>query len=315
MLQLMLHSHHRIAIAPETRIMLPAYRERLRFGDLDHPENRRALGEYLVSGRAFGKLGLDPEQTVDTVVAGPATFGSAIAVVLRSYAERFGRPRWGEKRPGYYRHIDVVMRLFPDAQIVHIVRDPRDCVASLKRMPWWKRDSHHSVFAWAQSIDLTAAAAGTWPVVQVQYERLVADPEGELRSLCAAIGEDYDPAMAAPEELAPTVIRGKRWHRKVRKKAPTTARIGRWRGELEPWELALTERVLGARMQRLGYELVGVPRPSARNEARYAYVSTTRTLHHRLEQLQDRRKRRSEQNPVAAAPTSARTAPRAVAEA
>jgi Sulfotransferase family len=300
MLQLMLHSHPRIAVAPETRFMLPAYWQRLRFGNLEEPASRRALAECIVEGRAFGKLGLDPRLTVDRIVAGPPTFGSAIAVVLSTYAERFGRPRWGEKRPAYYRYIDIVMRLFPTAQIVHIVRDPRDCVASLKRMPWWRRDSYQSVYAWAQAIDLTEKAARTWPVVQVQYERIVADPERELRMLCAALGEDYDPAMAAPEQIAPTVILKRPWHRTVRMKAPTARRIGRWRAELEPWELALCETVLAERMKRLDYELTGAPRPSAWHLGRYAYVATTRAQHRRFELLRDRWRRRSELNPVAA---------------
>ena len=308
MLQVMLHSHPRLAIAPETRFMLPAYRQRLRFGNLEEPANRRALAECIVAGRYFENLGLDRRQTLEQIVAGPPTFGSAIGIVLRAYAERFGRPRWGEKRPGYYRHIEIVMRLFPDAQIVHIVRDPRDCVASLKRVPWWKRESYQSVLAWAQSIDFTAEAARTWPVVEVQYERLVADPERELGGLCAALGEDYDPAMAAPELLAPAVIPDKRWHRQTRGSAPSTARIGRWQGKLEPWELALCETVLAERMERFGYMPTGAGRPPARHLARYAWIAVTRTQNHRLEQLRDRWQRRSEPNPIAAVLTSGQQA-------
>ena len=305
MLQVMLHSHPRLAIAPETRFILPAYRRRLGFGDLEDPANRRALGEFVAAGRYFGNLGLDPGETIERIVAGPPTFGSAIGIVLRSYAERFGRPRWGEKRPGYYRHIDVVMRLFPDAQIVHLVRDPRDCVASLKRVPWWKRTSHHSVLAWARAIDLTAEAGQRWPIVQVQYERLVADPEGELRSLCTALGEEYEPAMAEPEQFVTAVVPDKRWHRSTREGAATTTRIGRWRGHLEPWELQLCETVLGPRMEELGYELTGAGRPPTGHLARYAYVRTTREGYRRFERLQDRWRQRSEPNPVAARLTSA----------
>lgn len=305
MLQLMLHRHPRIAIAPETRFMLPAYRQRLRFGNLGDAASRRALAEAIVADRTFRKLRLDPEQTIERIVDGPPTFGSAIGIVLSSYAERFGKPRWGEKRPGYYRYIDVVMRLFPAAQIVHIVRDPRDCVASLKRMPWWGRGTYQSVLAWAQSVDFTERAGRRWPVVQVQYESLVTDPETELRALCVALGEEYDSAMAAPEELAPEVIKNRRWHRRLRRHPPTTARIGRWRGQLEDWELALCETVLGERMERLGYELTGVGRPSARHLARYAYVAATRSQHRRLELLRDRWRQRSEPNPVAFVPTSA----------
>jgi Sulfotransferase family len=308
LLQVMLHSHPRLAIAPETRFILPAYRQRLRFGDLEQAGNRRALAEYLVAGRYFGNLGLDPDATIERIVDGPPTFGSAIGIVLQSYAERFGRPRWGEKRPGYYRHIDVVMRLFPDAQIVHLVRDPRDCVASLKRMPWWKRESHHSVLAWARAIDLTADAARRWPVTQVQYEQLVADPESELRRLCVALGEEYEPAMAEPERFVTEVVPDKGWHRSTRAGPATTARIGRWRGRLEPWELQLCEAVLAGRMERFGYELTGAGRPPVEHLVRYAYVRTTREQYRRLEQLRDRWRRRSEPNPVAARLTSGQLA-------
>ena len=309
MLQLMLHSHPRIAIAPETRFTLLAYRQRLEFGNLEEPSGRCALAGSIVASPAFDKLGLDRELMVDQIVAGPPTVGSAIGIVLRAYADRFGKPRWGEKRPGYYRYIHVLMRLFPDAQIVHIVRDPRDCIASLKRMPWWTQGSYHSVFAWAHSIDLTAKAARTWPVLRVRYESLVADPEGELRKLSTALGEEYVPEMAAPERLAAEIVPDRGWgHRRTREKPPTTALIGSWQGTLEPWELAFCETVLGGRMERFGYELTSAGRPSPRHLARYAWVAATRTQHHRFELLRDRWQRRSEPNPVAAELTSAQRA-------
>lgn len=309
MLQLMLHSHPRIAIAPETRFTLLAYRQRLDFGNLEAPSGRRVLAESIVASPAFEKLGLDRQLMVDQIVAGPATVGSAIGIVLRAYADRFGKPRWGEKRPGYYRYIHVLMRLFPDAQIVHIVRDPRDCIASLKRMPWWTQGAYHSAFAWAHSIDLTAKAARTWPVLRVRYESLVADPEGELRKLSAALGEDYVPEMAAPERLAAAIVPDRGWgHRRTREKPPTTALIGSWQGTLEPWELALCETVLAGRMERFGYELTDAGRPSPRHLARYAWVAATRTQHHRVELLRDRWQRRFEPNPVAAELTSAQRA-------
>jgi hypothetical protein len=308
MLQVMLHAHHRIAVAPETRHLLPAYRQRLRFGDLEEAGNRRALGEFIVGERSFRKLGLEPGETVEQIVAGPPTLGSAIGMVLRMYAERFGRSRWGDKRPTYYRHIDTIIRLFPDAQIVHIVRDPRDCVASLKRMPWWNRPTHQSVLAWARSIDLTDEAARKWPVTRVRYETLVADPEPELRRLCAALGEEFDPAMAAPELLAESVVPKRRWHRTLRGTPPTTARTGRWRSDLELWEVELCETVLGGRMESLGYELSGAGRPPVARLARYALTRTTHEQYRRATRLMDRWRQRSEPNPVAAELTSAQQA-------
>ena len=304
LVQVMLHSHPRIAIPPETRFLLPAYRERLRFGDLRAAASRRALGDFIVrtKGHRFADLGLGRDATVGRIVEGPPTLGSAVGIVLRAYAERFGRPRWGDKRPAYYNHIEVVMRLFPNAKIVHVVRDPRDCVASLKRMPWWRTDSYHSVAAWAQSIDNTERAMRRWPgsVTRVRYEQLVAEPEPALRALCVALGEDYDPAMAEPERLADVAVpERKHWHSNTRV-GPTTRRVGRWKDDLEPWEVSLCETVLGGRMARLGYEPEGAGPLGAVHRLRYYRALAARETTRRARLLRDGMAQRRERNPVAA---------------
>src|SRR3712207_9118279 len=114
MLQLMLHAHPRIAIPPENRFVLPAYQRRAEFGDLSEAGNRRRLGEWITAHRGFGDFGLDAAGVVDEIVAAPGTLGSAIGTVLRAYAAKFGKPRWGDKRPAYLRHLDVILKLFPD---------------------------------------------------------------------------------------------------------------------------------------------------------------------------------------------------------
>ena len=166
--------------------------------------------------------------------------------------------RWGEKRPGYHSQIGVIMRLFPDAHIVHVVRDPRDCVASLKGMPWWKEDAYHSVSAWAESIDHADAAAVRWPVTRVRYERLVADPESRAgASRAGPLGEDYDPAMALPQLRAAAVLPRQRWHRNARER-PSTERIGRWqRGPRDVGAGALRVSARRSAWSGTGYEPTG----------------------------------------------------------
>src|SRR3954467_7175876 len=138
LLQLMLHAHPRIAIPPENRFVLPAYYARHRFGDLRIKENRRQLARFITAprGTKFRDLGLDRRATRKAIVSGPPTVGSALGIVLREYARRFDSPRWGDKRPAYYERLDVILRLFPDAHIVHLVRDPRDSIGSLKAVSW-----------------------------------------------------------------------------------------------------------------------------------------------------------------------------------
>ena len=307
LLQLMLHSHPRMAIPPETRFVIDAYDRRREFGDLGDPAARRALAEWITGRResVFHDLGLDAAAVTEEIVAGPPTLGSALAIVFQAYARRFGKPRWGDKRPTYIQHLDHIMRLFPDAQVVHVIRDGRDCVASLKEMSWYKKDTNHAISTWAQAIDAGRRAAGTLgpdAYHELRYEDLVADPETALRGLCGFLGEEYDPVMTQPSRMAPAAVPAqKHWHERTHG-AVTTGRIRSWERRLEPGEISLAEAVLGGRMREYGYELSGAPRPSASQLAAFAKVSAERRRVARMRALRDRWDRRHELNPVAARP-------------
>ncbi|RNL87555.1 sulfotransferase family protein [Halostreptopolyspora alba] len=306
LLQLMLHSHPRIAIPPETRFVLDAYWSRREFGDLRDSGNRRALAEHIVRRRRsrFGDLGLDPERTIAEIVDGPPTLGSALGTVFRGYAHRFDKPRWGDKRPGYYQHINELVRLFPDVQIVHLIRDGRDCVGSLKNMDWYRHDSVTAMATWAEALDYGRAAQrrlGPDSYYQLYYERLIDSPEEELSALCAFLGEEFDPAMCEPNRVADVAVpERKTWHTNTHREVNRSS-SGSWEKRLEPWEISLCETVLGSRLRHNGYELSGAPRAAARDLARYARVATTRRLAHRKRELRDRWWRLNEPTPNLAA--------------
>ncbi|GAA3168888.1 sulfotransferase [Planomonospora alba] len=305
MLQLMLHSHARIAVPPETRFVVPGYYRRFSFGDLRQEANRRRLGRWIAGGKdtKFKELKLDADRFVEDVVAGPPTLGSAFGIAFRSYAARYGKPRWGDKRPSYYHHVDMLLRLFPDAQFVHLIRDGRDCVASLKEMPWYTKDVFHAVNNWAEAIDFGRRHARRLPAgsyYELRYENLTADPETELSKLCAYLGEDYDPAMTEPYHVARMAIpQHKVWHGNTHGEV-TTARSGSWRKRLEPWEIALCETVLAERLTSLGYELTGAPEADKAHVAAVEAVAAKRRRARRRQEVRDRINRFRESGPVAA---------------
>ena len=283
LLQLMLHAHPRIAIPPETRFVLAAYREHREFGDLRQPENRRALARRIVDRREtrFCDLGLDPEETVERIAAAQGTLGSVLGTIFQQYAARFGKPRWGDKRPAYLHNIDILLRLFPDAQFINIVRDGRDCVASLKEMSWHRKDIYATVAAWARAVDDARRAArrlGPRQWHEVRYEDLVADPHGRLAAMCAYLGEEYHPAMAEPSAVAQVAVPSfKTWHALTH--APvTTQRVQSWQTRLDPEEIALCEAALGSRLVASGYELSGTVRPAPAELLRYGWTAAPQRL-------------------------------------
>jgi hypothetical protein len=305
MLQLMLHSHPRMAVPPETRFLVPAYYRRRKYGDLRAAANRRRLAEWITTGKdtKFRELGLNRATYVEAAVAGPGSLGSVIGQVFKSYADRFGKPRWGDKRPSYYKHVDMLLRMFPDAQFVHLIRDGRDCVASLKEMPWYTLDSFHAVSNWAEAIDFgrrNRQRLSDDTFYELRYEDLTAEPELELKKLCGFLGEEYDPAMCEPRHVAQLAVPAhKVWHRNTHGEV-TTARSGSWASRLDPWEISLCEDILGERLAANGYELSGAPKATREHVNAYKAAAAKRRGARWKKLNRDRFNRLREPSPVAA---------------
>jgi hypothetical protein len=281
LLQLMLHAHPKIAIPPETRFVLTTYSARNQFGDLRDKACMRALATSITDRRQtlFYDLGLDAGQVVEEIVGGPPTLGSALGTIYRAYARRFGKPRWGDKRPGYYQYIPQLLRMFPDAQFIHLIRDGRDCVASLKSMPWFTQDVYGAVCTWIEAIDYARRAGRRLPgdaYFELRYERLIADPEQQLGALCAFLGEPYVPAMAEPHKVAQIAVpERKTWHADTHGQL-TASPSGSWQERLEPFEVALCEAAMGRRLRALGYAVSGTGRCPAGQLTHLARVAALR---------------------------------------
>jgi hypothetical protein len=185
-----------------------------------------------------------------------------------------GRPAGATKKPGYYVEVENLLRLFPDAQVVHMMRDGRGNVASLKRMPWWTVDSVQSMAHWSRAEycarrNLRRLPADTFHLVR--YETLVMQPRPVLEELCTLLGEEFDEAMLTPQNVAHVIPQRKSWHANLRGEVTTSA-IDAWREELEPWEVGLMETVLRRKLRRGDYALSGAgPRPSVRLLRQYSY--------------------------------------------
>ena len=75
-------------------------------------------------------------------------------------------------------HVDHLLRLWPGARFVVLVRDGRDVALSLKRMPFGPNNAWAAAQWWARGIRAGARAAAEHPgaVLTVRYEDLAERP-------------------------------------------------------------------------------------------------------------------------------------------
>jgi Sulfotransferase family len=247
-------SHSRIAMVRRTNVWRFFYR---RYGDLADPANLDRCLQELVTYRRVARLEPDAEAIRLRFAEGPKTYGRLFSLLLEQVAEREGKPRWGDKSLHTEHHAKEVFTEFPDARIVHMLRDPRDRYSSaIKRHG---RDVHRVAAAtgrWLLSTRAGFRDQQRWPdrYRVVRYEDLCREPERVVREVCAFYEEEYEPAMllmgAEPEHRD---AGGNSSFGDIEPGTISTKGIGRYRTGLSAMERRFVEAMAGPLMSAVGY--------------------------------------------------------------
>ena len=182
--------------------------------------------------------------------------------VLRSRLESIRRFSGGSvfinKRIGNNRRVGLLLRGFPSARFVDLLRDGRAVASSLSRVDWWPE----SVPWWHDRTPARSEAEGSDPwelrarswveevgaieqglqavspeqVLRVRYEQLVSSPIALARSVGSFVG--------LPESDD--------WLERVSRLRFPNRNEG-WRHQLEPTEIATIEEIQGEKLRKYGY--------------------------------------------------------------
>ena len=132
LLRIMLDAHSALAIPPETGF-LP------RLAALDGVAgDGRAAFDAITGAETWPDFHLDATAFAAEIARlVPCTSADVGRTFYRMYASRFGKARWGDKTPSYGTDIDQIAGLLPEAHILHIIRDGRDVMLSVRGL-WFR---------------------------------------------------------------------------------------------------------------------------------------------------------------------------------
>ncbi len=267
MLRLILHSHANIAIPPQTKFIKKVYKRRLFFGNLSKLNNRSKILKWFTENHnnktKIIDLDLDPSDIQNEIIKSGNSLGSILSTIFKLYSKQNNKIRWGDKHPYYIKYLDQLFKLFPDAQVIHIVRDGRDAVASLKSMPWWKNDSIYSMLNWQEAIISGRKAKfkyGSDQFIEIRYEDIIDDPEKNIEILCNFLDEEFSPKMLEFYKIADTVVPDYKmeWHSDTKLNI-NSKKIGRWETDLELWESDLMNNKMEKELSLHNYEIPNSP--------------------------------------------------------
>jgi len=253
----LLATHPGLAMTRRTNMWTYFYGQ---YGDLSQPQNFENCLSMMMRYKRLVKLKPDPERIRREFEQGSdKSYARLFALLEEHYAERAGKPRWGDKSLNTERYAEPIFEAYPGARILHMIRDPRDRYASvLKRWKVRRGDVGAGTAMWLSSVSLGKENQRRYPdqYKVVRYETLVAQPEEMLGEICDFIGEPYSPEMITMQGAKGFREQGSNSSYGQRKPgAISTSSIGRYRQVLSSRQIAFIQSVAKQEMQRFDYEL------------------------------------------------------------
>mgnify|MGYP000302119274 CR=1 FL=1 len=184
--------------------------------------------------------------------------GDVLSAVVLAFGDLVGYPPgqarwWVEKTPYNEQFTGQVLKWWPAARFIHIVREPCDNFASYQRK---HRDWGAGFFSEHWNRSTTAGIQnirqhGPKKYLMMPYEDLVQQPEEKLAEICAFLEIDDHPSLRQPTK------RGQPWRGNSmfddRFNAISAAAVGRWQTVLTPEEAAVIQLTTRKHRRALGY--------------------------------------------------------------
>lgn len=100
---------------------------------------------------------------------------------------------WGDKSPRYIRHIKLLYSNYPNAKLIHIVRDVRDYCLSINKA--WNKNIYRAAQRWNDDVMQVLNDTKMVPknsFLQVKYEDLLDNPEIEVLKILNFLNLRFD---------------------------------------------------------------------------------------------------------------------------
>ena len=141
------------------------------------------------------------ERSIAAPVGPPPRDPRWMTALMAYCARRQGKTRWGDKSPFHLYELGPILHAFPDARVVHIVRDPVAVVRSQHTVPW------AGINLLATAVSVRSALDAVEPfrdrICEVRLEDLLRDRAGELKRILAFCALDWSDRVLDPERYAP----------------------------------------------------------------------------------------------------------------
>lgn len=250
----MLGSHPDLICTPESHFKIELLRQLWPNVNQIDTEN---LLQNLTKHWRFKLWGLTDSPAALAKMVNGRGYGDLLNAVSYAYARSRNKPNvetWIDHTPENISYTNSLLRIYPNAKFVHIVRDGRAVASSILPLDWGPNTIIKAARWWMRMTSFGLAAEGSLTneqIIRVKYEELIASPERVIRRLCRFLELDFDPAMLDANGFTPPTYTT-RQHQLVGRK-PNAEMQTRWRDRLSPRQIEIFEHQTRDFLEQLGY--------------------------------------------------------------
>lgn len=150
-----------------------------------------------------------------------------------------GKQTWCEKTPNTLQALDFIWELFPESVFIHMVRDPRGVLESMRKVRWAPNNTHDLCLflmkIYDRWFDLKAKLdLSRHRYLEIKLEHMVEYPDATLEKI-ASFSDLPNRYQDLPEISAD--------------------RVNSWQTSISPEELQIANKLLGPYIVQLGYTI------------------------------------------------------------
>lgn len=198
LLSRMLDSHESMVVPNESLIFKMFAAHLHLYGDLSQIDNQRVLLQDILNTRVIGYWTPKPLfEDVAQRINRPG-FAGVVEALICSRGKDKALEAWGEKSPGHVFYWTDIKQAFPEARVIHIVRDGRDVATSIINARMGPKTYYAAAKMWTDYLDGIARIKQDCDprhFVEIKYEDLLENPEHNLSAICQMIGVEFSPSM------------------------------------------------------------------------------------------------------------------------
>lgn len=186
LLQLLINSHPKIAIPPESHIFVRFSKIFNCYGDLSKDCNLHLLVKDLLNDYHIRDWDLKISVADFCDQLQEKSLAGIISLIFSLYVRKEGKVRWGDKTPQNMLYLSEIRKVFPDAKFIHLIRDGRDVAVSSNRVFVGPPSIYGIAKEWCRYIFTFKEFKNTVDkskYIEIHYEQLVKDPNNELKKI------------------------------------------------------------------------------------------------------------------------------------